>query len=73
MVRGLMVTSATATMPGSMSDSMRDNSRWIRRDMTKSGFILRHSSSGRNSNPSQVREGVRGRAQRRPRKQLRDQ
>ena len=40
--------------------------------MTKSSFILRHSSSGRNSNPSRVREGVRGRAQRRPRKQLRD-
>ena len=72
MVRGLMVTSATATLPGSMSDSMRDNSRWNRRDMTKSSFILRHSSSRRNSNPSRVREGVRGRAQRRPRKQLRD-
>ena len=41
-------------------------------DMTKSGFILRHSSSGRNSNVSRVQEGVRGRAQRRPRKQLRD-
>ena len=40
MVRGLMVSSATATLPGSMSDSMRDNSRWIRRDMTKSSFIL---------------------------------
>ena len=64
------MTSATAALPGSMSDSMQDNSRWIRRDMTKS-FILKHSSSGRNSDPSRVREGVRGRAQRRPRKQLR--
>ena len=58
MVRGLMVTSATATLPGSMSDSMRDNSRWIRRDMTKSSFILRHSSSCRNSSPSRVESMV---------------
>ena len=72
MVWGLMVTSATATLPGSMSDSMRDSSRWIRRGMKKGSLIRRHSSSRRNRTPAECGRGCGGRAQRRPRKQLRD-
>ena len=38
--------------PATMSDSMRDGSRWIRRGMKKNCLIRRHSSSRRNSNVS---------------------
>ena len=41
--------------PATRSDRMRRNSRWIRRDMTKSSFILRHSSSCTNNNVSLVK------------------
>ena len=34
--------------PATMSDRMRDSSRWIRRGMKKSSLIRRHSSSRRN-------------------------
>ena len=40
--------------PATMSASMRDSSRWIRRGIKKSTLICRHSSSRRNSNVSLV-------------------
>ena len=69
---GLMVTSATATLPGSRSESIRDSSRWIKTDINISGVFGKRIRSHRNSNPSRVREGVRGRAQRRPRNHVHD-
>ena len=68
----VLMTSATAALPGSMSDSMGDSSRWIRRAMTKEQLIPRHSSSRRDGNVSRVREGVAGEgAAPPPRKQIR--